>query len=117
MENKTANRWLGVNPGLLRHRVDVQERTDHNDSFGTPIPSWSAIGIGIKANVEPLIGRELFQARQLYAEVTHRITLRYLDEITAKHRIMMGARVFDILSVLNIEERNLLIEIMAKEIV
>lgn len=115
--NLLKNPWLGIEPGLLRHRVEIQRSVEVQDGFGTPIPSWSSLHENVKANVEPMSGQELFQARQLYAEVTHRIRARYHSGITAKHRILWGTRVFDILAVLNLEERNLVLEIMAKEIV
>lgn len=109
------NPWLGINPGLLRHRVEIQEANETQDNSGFPVPSWPAVFTNVKAFVEPLSGTELFEARQLHAEVTHRITARYLAGITPKHRIQWGTRVFDILAVLNLEERSLLLEIMAKE--
>lgn len=109
------NPWLGIEPGLLRHRVEIQTSVEVNDTFGQPIPAWSALYQNVKANVEPLNGQELFEARQLYSEVTHRITARYVPGVTTKHRVLWGTRVFDILAALNLEERNLVLEIMAKE--
>jgi len=113
--NTYDNAWLGINPGQLRHRLDVEVSVEEIDTFGQPIPTWTAVHENVKAFVEPLTGRELFTARQLHADVTHRISMRYATGITPKHRIMFGEREFDILSILNLGERNLIIEIMAKE--
>lgn len=114
--NTITNAWLAINPGLLRHRIEIQVSVDTQDSFGTPIPAWEALYANVAALVEPLSGNELFEARQLHAEVTHRIIMRgRFDGITPKHRVLFGSRVFDILSVLNLEERNLIVELMVKE--
>jgi SPP1 family predicted phage head-tail adaptor len=113
--NNYDNPWLGLNPGQLRHRLDVESFTETRDSFGQPITTWAVLHDGVKAFVEPLAGRELFQARQLHADVTHRITMRYVAGITPKHRISCGEREFDILSILNLAERNLILEILVKE--
>jgi SPP1 family predicted phage head-tail adaptor len=113
--NLLTNPWLGINPGRLRHRIEIQISVDTNDSFGQPIPAWAVLFGNVKAFVEPLSGQELFDARQLHAEVTHRIIVRYLAGITPKHRIVFGVRVFDILSPINLEERGLFLEIMTKE--
>lgn len=112
------NDWLGCNPGKFHDFIDIQVSVETQDSFGTPIPTWSAFATKILSDVNKLSGTELFEARQTYAEVTHRINTRiYVAGVTPKHRIIFNARVFDILSVENINERNRFLEIMAKEIV
>lgn len=101
--------------GERRHQVIIQTITESPDSIGQPIPSSGTLAT-VWASVEPLEGRELLQARQIHAEVTHRIiTNEYVSGVTPKHRVAFGARSFDILSVLNPEERNIHLEIMAKE--
>jgi SPP1 family predicted phage head-tail adaptor len=52
---------------------------------------------------------------QLQERVSHKITIRFRSGITAKMRIKFGTRMFNIRSVINIEERSRWIEIMADE--
>jgi SPP1 family predicted phage head-tail adaptor len=113
-DNRSSNEWLGINPGRLRHSIEFQEPNETQDNSGFPVPAWPLFAAS-RASVEPLTGNELFQARQLHAEVTHKVIARYVAGIVPTHRIVFGSRAFDILSIRNIEERNLLLEIMAKE--
>jgi SPP1 family predicted phage head-tail adaptor len=65
--------------GPLRHRLQVQRLgTPTPDAFGALTQNWGVIATRW-GRVEPLSGRELFAARQVQADVTHRVTMRYLD--------------------------------------
>jgi SPP1 family predicted phage head-tail adaptor len=118
MTEQLSGSWLGINPGRLRHRVSIEYSTQTQDGTGQPIDEWHLLA-EVPASIEPLVGRELTTAQQTYAEVTHKLTVRYAagrtSGITPKNRITLGTRIFDIGAVLNLEERNLLIQIMAKE--
>lgn len=104
--------------GSLRHRVTVQQRTSPptRDSFGEPIQVWSNVA-GVWASVEPLTGRELFQAQQVRADLTHRIALRGFAGLNAAERILWGSRVFNLLPPTNPGERGgtTLVEALAVE--
>ena len=52
---------------------------------------------------------------QLEASVSHRFTMRYRNDITAKNRLKFGTRVFNIRAVINVKERNKWLEIDADE--
>lgn len=113
-----SNEWLGINPGRLRHTVSIQRASSAQDASGHPSEDWSEIG-QIKASIEPLTGVERTTGQQSIADVSHRIVMRYVpgvsSGITPKDRILFGTRIFDLAAVLNLEERNLMLEIMAKE--
>jgi SPP1 family predicted phage head-tail adaptor len=66
--------------------------------------------------VEPLQGRELWTAKQVVAEVTHRIRFRHLSGVVPTQRVVFGSRTFEILSVINPEERNRELELLCKEV-
>lgn len=102
--------------GTYRHRVTVQAATETQNSQGEPIAGW-ADETTVWASVEPLVGRELLLAQQTVALVTHRVGMRYLAGLTAKKRLVFNARPFNILNVMNLEERNIEMELMAQEIV
>ena len=98
--------------------VSFSKRPGTLDSHGQEIDTWNAIVDEWHAEVAPLTGNELFTARQLQAEVTTKITIRYATEVAAlrpKDRMVWGLRVYDILSVRNVGERNDLMELMAVE--
>jgi SPP1 family predicted phage head-tail adaptor len=110
--------------GALRHRVKLQApSTVAQDSFGEDDGGYEATpNLAVRdAAIEPLKGNERFVAQQLDATLTHRITLRY-DPVSAgltpAHRlVMIGStnRVFDIRDIVDIDERNQTLEIMAME--
>lgn len=102
--------------GAYRHRVTVQVVTETQNSQGEPSTDW-ADETTVWTSVEPLVGRELLLAQQTVALVTHRVGLRYLAGLTAKKRLVFNGRTFNILNVMNLEERNREMEIMAQEIV
>jgi SPP1 family predicted phage head-tail adaptor len=101
-----------LNTGALRERLVVQTETETQDTTGEPIRSWQASSIGTRwGRIRPLRGRELFQAGQVDARITHEITMRYAQGITPKMRIAYTdprtavVRIFDIESIATIDER------------
>jgi SPP1 family predicted phage head-tail adaptor len=61
-------------------------------------------------------GLERWRANQMQAETTRLITIRYLEAVTTKMRgLFKGTRTFEFLSVLNVDERNIEMQIQAKE--
>lgn len=68
------------------------------------------------AYVAPKTGREYDEAQKLRAETTYNITTRYFPGITADMKIMYGSKIFRIESVLNIDERNEQLRIVASEV-
>lgn len=68
------------------------------------------------ANVAPMTGREYQESQKIRAETTYNITTRYFPGITTDMKILYGVKVFDIVSVLNINECNVELKIVASEI-
>lgn len=103
-----------VKAGDLPHRVEIQSFTETRDAYGgvTKTPVTDAT---VWARVSPLSGREYWQAAQVQSETTHEIEIRYRTRPEAKQRVLWGSRVFEILSVINPEERNVKLLLMCKE--
>jgi SPP1 family predicted phage head-tail adaptor len=105
--------------GKLRQVVTLQNPGPETfDSFRQPVPSWTTIGV-FSAQVRPLSGREAIVAKQVKAEASHMITMRYLGPsvvINPTSRLLYGSRVFGIVQVINVEERHRWYEIVAQEI-
>jgi SPP1 family predicted phage head-tail adaptor len=95
-----------VRAGKMRCRVHIQSQAATPvGSRGQMTASW-VDDYADWAEIVILSGREGEVARQLYAEATVRITLRYREGLTEKKRIRYGARFFQIGLVNNVEERN-----------
>jgi SPP1 family predicted phage head-tail adaptor len=100
--------------GKLRHRIAIEQVAEIQDSDGSVIETWSAFA-DVQASLEPVSGREYLAAHSTQADVTHRINLRYLAGIVPKMRVNYDSRIFDILSVINVGERNRELQLMCRE--
>lgn len=100
--------------GKLRHRIAIEQVVETQDSDGSVIEAWSSYA-AVQASIEPISGREYFAAQSTQADVTHRIRLRYFPGVTPKMRVNYNSRIFDILSVININEHNRELQLMCRE--
>lgn len=103
--------------GRLRHPVRVERATEIRNSYGEPIKTWTLLAY-TRAAIEPLRGSERMVAMQVHSEVTNRITLRWhsaIAELGTKDRIVLGSKRFDVKSVMNMDERNREVQVMATE--
>ncbi|MGJ3501613.1 putative phage head-tail adaptor (plasmid) [Piscirickettsia salmonis] len=91
--------------GLLRHRITLQNNLIGTNEYGEALDYWQDIAT-LWARVSPRIGRELFSAQQFYHEITQTVTLRYRADVSPNLRIYFDGRYFEILSVINPDERN-----------
>lgn len=109
--------------GGMRHRVTIQEVTESRDSYGETTESWGTFAVRW-ASIEPIAGREYFQAKQENSEVDVRIRMRWDEEvadINTKMRVVYSLptgdeRIFDIEAVLNLRERNREVVLMCREV-
>lgn len=100
--------------GRLRERLELQSATDTLDSYGQPTRAWATYST-VWANVIPTGGSEPQVADQQNPQVSFKITIRYQAGVSSTHRAIMGARVFNFQSVLNVDERSRWLEIQATE--
>ena len=100
--------------GPKRHYLEVQKLPDSPtpNSFGEVDDEWVTIA-NRWAEVEPLSGRELWQAQQAQADVSHKVKIKYLKTLTPKMRFLWGSRVLNIESVTNPGEQHVATDIIA----
>ena len=103
-----------MNSGKLRHRITIQSKGVARDSFGAEVITWLTEKT-VWASVDPIFGREYFLAHQVQADVTHSIRIRYYEGLRPDWRILFGSRIFDIKSIINLEERGREMVLMARE--
>lgn len=94
--------------------VQQLQDTETLDGAGQPVQVWRTFD-HMWGSVEPLSGRELYNAAQVQPDVTHMVKMRYRAGVAPKMRIQHDARTLDILSITNREERNIELELMCKE--
>ncbi len=94
----------------LRQRITFQSESAASDSGGGSTVSWVS-GSTVWAHVKTRGGREGLVSGQLESRQSYLITVRYISGITTKMRILYGSRVFNIHSVVNVDERGEILEI------
>lgn len=103
-----------MNAGRLHHQLTIQAATETRDAHGQAVRTWAAVAT-VWGRVEPLRGRELFQAQQAEARVDTRITIRRYAGLTSHHRILFGTRTFELVTVPDAGIRTPSMELLAIE--
>ncbi len=88
----------------LRKRFSLEMPVETPDGAGGMITSYALV-----ANVWGAIvarnGYELWVAERIEQNVSHQITIRYREGITAAHRFILGARRFNMIAVADLDGR------------
>ena len=99
--------------GPLRDRVIIQERSANSqNAYGENTAGYTVKEAEVWAaidDVQQLSGKKLVVAQQILAEGDHLVRMRYRDGIKPhKHRLktVVGNRIFDVQSVVNLEGGN-----------
>lgn len=89
----------------MRHRVEFERRGLTQDSVGQQIDTWESIGSAM-VSIDPIRGREYYNASGEKADITHEIRCRAQDfRLYPRDRVIYGDRHFDIKSAIDISER------------
>lgn len=103
--------------GKLQHRGTIQQRapagSPANSSSGEAIDTWVDVAT-TWMSIEPIRGREFFSSEQVQSAVDVRIRMRYLPGITSLMRIVCDSVNYNILSVIDREERHADLELMCE---
>lgn len=103
------------NPGLLNRRLTLEAPVENADGAGGVTRSYSAIAT-LWAQVTPVTAERAFEAAKFGARVTHRIGIRFSDDITTRHRFREENRIFRIVSLRDRDGRKRFLQIEAEEI-
>jgi SPP1 family predicted phage head-tail adaptor len=85
------------------------------NSFGEEVVTWSDVAT-VWGSVEPVRGREFEDVTRAGAEVTTKIVIRYRTGIVPEMRATEGDNVYDILAVINLENRDREINLYCREV-
>ena len=100
--------------GRLRHRMWLKEPTHTSDGMGANTTTWGTVEV-FWGSVEPLRGREWIASGLENSEVSGKIVRRYKSGITPDMIVTFGSRTFQIVSVINVDERNIEQQLMVTE--
>ena len=102
--------------GELKKRITIEQPTGTADALGEPVQTWATWAV-LWAALQPLVGTERLQAAQVNANADVKVTIRYYLGLipTVKMRIRYGTRMFQIVSVQNIDEHNREVDLLTIE--
>ncbi len=100
--------------GRLRHRVRIEQPVLTPDGMGGSTKAWQELAT-VWAEIVAISSGEAVLAGKLTPRIARRFRLRYRADITAAMRLVYEGRVFNILSVINENEADAMLEILAEE--
>lgn len=98
----------------MRQRLALEAPVAAADGAGGSIVSWVLIA-EVWAAIHPRSGHERVETGRIEGHVTHEITIRYRDGVTSPQRLRLGARIFDIKSVIDAEEAHRFLTCLVEE--
>lgn len=101
------------NPGALNRRLVLEAPVETPDGLGGVTRGYAPVAT-LWAAVEPIAARGDVVADAAGTAVTHRIVIRYSPDITSRHRLRDGARLYRVATVRETVRRRFL-EIHAEE--
>jgi SPP1 family predicted phage head-tail adaptor len=109
-----------INPGDFRHVITFQKKSGVQNSYGEVSKNdsdWTDF-ITVRAGIYPVSSKEYFVAGSAFGEITHKVNLRYTSGITSGMRIKCDKRIFEIKTPpINFQERNILLQLLCKELI
>lgn len=108
-----------INGTNFRYKVKIVQPTLVRDSFGGTKVDDATVFAEVWAAVEALsattFGREVYAAQQKVSEVTHRLTIRYLDGVKSSMNVWFRDRQFQIEAVVDPDEQQKVLYLLCIE--
>jgi SPP1 family predicted phage head-tail adaptor len=84
--------------GRLREIITIRQKTDIIAESGKVTQNWSFFA-QVFAEVRTMSGKEFLAQEKVKAQVSHIVTIRWLDGISEKMNILWGTRVLNIVHI------------------
>ena len=104
-----------IDIGKYTERVTILSPTESRSLSGESVMSWGTTVATVWAQVERLSSRDILQAQQANVIATHRVRIRYRDDVTHLHRIVWRGRTMELSSVTERGNRTYL-EMLTREV-
>jgi SPP1 family predicted phage head-tail adaptor len=103
-----------ITAGDLNKQVIIETKSASRKAGGGNTVTWATV-CAVWAKITPRPTNEFLRALGKDPQTSHKIFMRYRDDITPRERIKYGSRYFGIRSVINVEEKGKWLEIDALE--
>lgn len=90
--------------GELRRRVVLEEMSRTGDGAGGATQTWTAVAT-LFASVKSVGGSEGLAFDRMTGRTTHEIIIRYRTDVVPAMRFRLDARIFEIVSALDLDGR------------
>ena len=97
-------------------RATIQSKVINYDSYNEPIETWSDAS-SVWSDIITTGGGEFYAAQKLNASTQAVFKIRYKNDVKVTDRIKYNGRIFEILSVNDVDEAHVEIQISTKEVV
>jgi phage head-tail adaptor, putative, SPP1 family len=94
---------MHLDPGELRTEMILQKAETSSDGTGGHTENWVEVAT-VFARVEPLRAQSRFGAGQYLESVTHRVTLRFREDVRSGMRFLKHGRTLEIINVQDADE-------------
>lgn len=102
--------------GDMRTRLAFEKAVDAPDGAGGAARTFNAIA-DVWGALEPVSGRAAFVAAREELKVTHRIRIRWRNDVEIADRFRQLDRIFIVRGLLDPDERRVILECLCEEIV
>lgn len=102
------------NAGKYRHPIMFQKQSSTRNKYGEKIDTWVDFAPS-RACFAMVNGKEEVNALEVTSEVTHKLLVRYLPNITSDLRVLYNNKHYKILSVHDFQEMHKEIQLLVKE--
>jgi SPP1 family predicted phage head-tail adaptor len=92
-------------PSDLRHRLTLEQLQREEDEGGGFTETWVEVA-ELWADLRPVGGSEAVEADRVAGRVTHEVSLRHRPGVQPAMRFRKDARLFHIVTVISVDERN-----------
>ncbi|MCM3616681.1 phage head closure protein [Sutcliffiella horikoshii] len=103
-----------MNSGKLNRPITVKESVNVKNTGGGMKTEFRPV-LSTFANINTLSGREFWQAQQMEASVSHKVTIRYREGLKRSQFVFYNKRKFEIQYIFNRDEGNKFLELYCLE--
>jgi len=103
-----------VRIGDLRHRVAIERAQRTSDGGGGASVIWVLVD-EVWGGLWPRTADEAFALDRVAGKATHDIWIRHRRDVAPEMRMRIGARVFDILGAIDVEDRKRFLRCIVEE--
>lgn len=105
-----------MNAGKLNRRITIQKKIITYDSYNQPVETWED-AFTVWAEVLTTGGGEFYAAQKVNAQTQVVFNIRFTKGVSVTDRVKFEGRIFEILSVNDLNAGRVKLQISAKEVV